>query len=173
MEIGPALEWLSRTGAAGGQPLRSFEALAQIFQLAPGYLLFSLSRLERDTWLRRIYSTDPARHRPGATKDMEGTGYCEAVIRRHSHLLSRDAADLRVNFQDHDAMIADGIGCAINLCLQYDGRVVGSANLLSRSGDYGPDTLAHLAQFAFPLALLVAHSAATGDITSKGLEGHG
>jgi hypothetical protein len=173
VEIGAALDWLSRTGAAGGQPMRSFEALAQIFRLAPGYLLFSLSRLERDTWLRRIYSTDPVRHRPGATKDMEGTGYCDAIVRRRSHLLSRDATDLRANFQDHDAMIADGIGCAINLCLQYDGQVVGSANLLSRPGDYGPDTLAHLSRFAFPLALLVAQSAAAGDITSTGLEGHG
>jgi hypothetical protein len=104
---------------------------------------------------------------------MEGTGYCDAIVRRRSHLLSRDATDLRANFQDHDAMIADGIGCAINLCLQYDGQVVGSANLLSRPGDYGPDTLAHLSRFAFPLALLVAQSAAAGDITSTGLEGHG
>lgn len=173
MELGPALELLARTGATGGQPLRSFEALAQIFRLAPGYLLFSLSRLERDTWLRRIYSTDPKRHRPGATKDMKGTGYCDTVIRCRSHLLSRDAVDLRVNFQDHDAMVADGIGCAINLCLQYDGQVVGSANLLGRAGHYGPDTLAHLSQFAFPLALLVAQCATAGDSTSNGLEDHG
>lgn len=158
-----ALEYLSQEGSADGQPARSFAALAQFLRLTPGYLLFSVSRLEHDTWLRRLYSTDAIRHPPGAIKDMAGTGFCGAVVHRRSHLLCRNAADLCAAFQDHAAIIADGVGCAINLCLRYDGRVVGSANFLGHPGAYDSQTLAALSGFAFPLALLVVHSpTATG-----------
>jgi hypothetical protein len=159
MSIETIMRMLSGAAASECQPDMSFASLARAFSIEPGYILFSVSRLENGTCLRRIFSTDIVRHPPDATKDMAGTGYCAAVIERRSHLLSMTPADLRANFQDHEAIIADGVGSALNLCLEYDGRVVGSANFLGAPGAYDPATLHYLTTFQFPLALLVAHAA--------------
>ncbi len=150
------LHTLALAATEPGQPARSFDALARLFLRQPGYLLFSVSALERGTWLRRIYSTDPARHPVGATKDMAGTGYCQALIHRRQHVLSLGAVGLQATFQGHEAMVADGMGCAVNLCLQYDGKVVGSANILGSGDTYDAQTRDHLSGFTLPLSLLVA-----------------
>lgn len=151
-----ALGTLAIAASRPGQPVPSFDALAKLFLNHPGYLLFSVSALERGSWLRRIYSTDQARHPVGATKDMAGTGYHTALIQGRQHVLSQGAIGLQTTFQDHEAMLADGMGCAVNLCLQYNGKVVGSANFLGRGDTYDAQTRDDLARFALPLALLVA-----------------
>lgn len=151
-----ALDTLALAALQPGQPVRSFDALAKLFMHHPGYLLFSVSALERGTWLRRIYSTDESRHPVGATKNMAGTGYCSALIQARQHILSQGAIGLQATFQGHEAMLADGIGCAVNLCLQYDGKVVGSANILGRGDTYDLQTRDYLTQFVLPLSLLVA-----------------
>ena len=160
---------LSVAAASECQPDMSFACLAENFGIRPGYILFSVSRLENGTCLRRIFSTDPVRHPPNATKDMAGTGYCAAVIARRVHLLSQTQADLRANFQDHEAIIADGIGSAINLCVEYDGRVVGSANFLGGPDAYDRTTLHYLTTFLFPLALLIAHTPIPAHGLQRGL----
>ncbi len=151
-----ALGTLALAAAQPGQPARSFDALAKLLLRYPGYLLFSVSALERGTILRRIYSTDQARHPLGATKDMAGTGYCATLIQKRQHVLSQGAIGLQATFQGHEAMLADGIGCALNLCLQYDGKVVGSANILGRGNAYDTHTADHLDPLVLPLSLLVA-----------------
>lgn len=154
--LASAMRLLSESGAHADQPQSSFRALARIFDERPGYLLFSISALESKTWLRRIFSTDPDRHQVNAIKDMDGTRYCSVVVHERSHLLCRSEEDLRASFQDHATIIASGVGSSVNLCLQFDGRVVGSANFLGAPAAYGPATLDDLADFACPLALLVA-----------------
>jgi hypothetical protein len=158
-DLASAMRMLSESGADVDQPRSGFRTLARIFADYPGYLLFSVSSLENKTWLRRIFSTDPDRHPVNATKDMEGTRYCSTVVAGRSHLLCRSDDDLRASFQDHAAIIASGVGSSVNLCLRFDGRVVGSANFLGVPAAYGPATVDDLAVFAFPLALLVVHAA--------------
>jgi hypothetical protein len=64
------------------------------------------------------------------------------VLRAGRSWIGTDVAAIRWAFPDHALIESMGLGSAINVPAVYDGRVVGTINLLAPEGFYGPSHVA-------------------------------
>ncbi len=64
------------------------------------------------------------------------------MLRAGRSWIGTDVAAIRWAFPDHALIESMGLGSAINVPAVYDGRVVGTINLLAPEGFYGPSHVA-------------------------------
>lgn len=121
-----------------------------------GPCYFSVSLLEPQTVLRRIFSSQEDRYPVGGTKNMIGTGWETAIVFEKRHLFSPDPVALHSAFQDASAIVNQGFGCAINLKMEFRGVVLGTVNLLSKPNAFNTVSFNHAKAFVAPLTLLTA-----------------
>ena len=127
----PQLTMIARTYAAAGQPETTFGALDTALRAVLGHKLFTVLLHHAATReSERVYTTEPAAYPVGGRKELRDTAWGRQVIHEGRPFLGCTAADIREHFPDH-ALIAS-LGCAsiLNLPVMWDGRVLGTINLL-------------------------------------------
>ena len=127
----PHLTLIARTYAAAGQPETTFGALDAALGAVLGHKLFTVLLHHANTGeSERVYTNQPAAYPVGGRKELRDTAWGRQVIHEGRPYLGRTAADLLEHFPDH-ALIAS-LGCAsiLNLPVRWDGRVLGTINLL-------------------------------------------
>jgi GAF domain-containing protein len=146
--------------AEPGQPAPLYAAMDRALAGLVGHRLFTLLYVTADgKEVARCYSSNPASYPIGGRKPMGPTPWGDLVMRRQLPFLGRDAADIRWAFFDHALIESLGLRSAVNLPVRYDGRVLGTINLLDAEGHYEERHLALLRPFA---ALLIAPFLAAG-----------
>lgn len=133
-----------------------FSSFLDPLQSLVGPCYFAVSLLEPETILRRIFSSEEDRFPVGDVKSMVGTGWETALLFEKRHLFSPDPAALHHAFQDADAIIDYGFGCAINLRIEFKGTVLGSINLLAKPNAFDKVSFNHSKAFLAPLTLMTA-----------------
>jgi len=127
--------------AAADQPRAVFEAAGRSFAKLVGHRLYTA------TWIvpggaqvERLYSTNEAVYPVGGRKPVTQDDYDKLTNEGGRPFLARNPAEFAA-FPDQDVIVGLGLGAVMNLPVLYDGRVLGTVNLLGREGAYGEHQL--------------------------------
>ena len=131
------LEAVAAVATVPGQPDAVFGALEAALGAVLGHRLFTLMRYHADTGdCERIYTTHPTQYPVGGRKALNRTPWTERVLRRQQPYVGRTAADVRAVFFDHALIASLGCGSVLNVPVVWDGRTLGTINLLHEEGWY-------------------------------------
>ena len=90
----------------------------------------------------RHYSSAPLAYPPGGAKPIVPGGEFHArVIEAGEPRFCADADAIRAAFPDHALILSLGCESAVNVPVRWNGRTLGSLNLLHEAGWYGEDML--------------------------------
>jgi len=158
----PHLTLLPRAYAAAGQPATTFAALDTALGLTLGHKLFTVLLHHASTReSERVYTNQPAAYPVGGRKALRDTAWTRQVIQDRRPFLGRTAADIREHFPDHAVIASLGCASILNLPVLWDGRVLGTINLLHEEGWYDDGDVSiglAFAALAVPAYLAVAGS---------------
>lgn len=136
-----------------GQPQALYAALDRALGQLIGHRLFTLLYVTASgTEVARVYSSQPDAYPVGGRKPMGPTPWGEHVMRGLKPYVGRTAADIRWAFFDHALIASLGLESVLNVPVIYDGRCLGTMNLLHVAGHYRDEHAA----LAEPLATLLA-----------------
>jgi hypothetical protein len=133
----PHLAAVARALTGPEQPGPTFRALDGALAAAIGHRLFTVLRYHAATGeSERLYTNQPAAYPVGGRKALNPTSWSQRVLVERRPYIGRTADAIRAVFFDH-ALIAS-LGCAsvLNLPVVWDGRVLGTVNLLHEAGWY-------------------------------------
>jgi hypothetical protein len=134
----PHLTAVAATLAAPDQPAASFTALERELEAALGHQLFTIMLHDATAgWNARIHSNRPAAYPPGGRKPLTEHPWMQRVLGAGEPWIGRDAGDIRWAFPDHALILSLGCESALNLPVRWQGRTLGTLNLLHRAGWYG------------------------------------
>ena len=132
-----ALSRLVAAQQSPGQPEMLFRALKRETGELVGHKLFTLLHVTGNGRIvARIYTSQTQAYPVGGTKEMGPTPWGAHVLEGQQPYIGRNAADIRWAFFDHELIASLGCASVINIPVRYDGRVVGTANLLHQENWY-------------------------------------
>lgn len=154
-----SLSGLARGLAAGGQPDAGLRALAQSLQERIGYRLFTVLVLDWQAGQsRRYFSSSPQAYPAGGAKPIRpGSEFYAKVVEQGEARLCFTREDCARAFPDHELIASLGCESAANVPVRWNGRTLGSLNLLHEAGWYRPDMLPELAWHAALAVPVVQH----------------
>ena len=133
----PHLAAVAAVATLPGQPRALYGALDAALGAVLGHRLFTLMRYHAHSGeSERLYTTHPREYPVGGRKALNPTAWTEQVLRRQQPYLGRTPADVQAVFFDHALIAALGCGSVLNLPVVWDGRVLGTINLLHEAGWY-------------------------------------
>jgi GAF domain-containing protein len=118
-----------------GQPDNTFQAIDRLAYSYVGHQLFTLLYVDGDE-VARVHSNRPAEYPVSGRKPMGNTPWGDLVIRRAKPYLGRDRDAIRWAFFDHALIESMGLGSVINIPVVYDGKCLGTMNLLDAEHHY-------------------------------------
>jgi hypothetical protein len=136
-----------------GQPAPFYAALDQAVKDTVGHILFTLLYRSPDgRKAKRIYTNMPGEYPVGGFKEMNATPWSAHVIDGLRPYIGYTEDDIRWAFYDHELIKSLGCDSVVNMPVIYDGRVLGTMNLLAGRRHYGETDIPRLDPFA---ALLI------------------
>jgi len=130
-----------------GQPLATFEAVEDLSQRLVGHKLFTLLYVDGEE-VARVYSNRPNEYPVAGRKPMGQTPWGELVLKNCEPYLAHDKAGIRWAFFDHALIESMGLGSVINIPVMYDGRCIGTMNLLDAELHYREEHIAPVVALA-------------------------
>jgi hypothetical protein len=126
---------LSRAAAAlalPGQPGAFFSALQDAGARAIGHALFTVMRHDAEGGRnRRVHSSDPAAYPVSGYKPVKWDHpWTRRVLIEGTPWIGVGPADIAWAYPDHEKIAAMGLTTAMNLPVRWDGRTLGTVNLL-------------------------------------------
>jgi hypothetical protein len=136
--------------AEPNQPDRLYHALRDTLAERVGYKLLTLLCVDGLT-MTRVYSTLPDAYPVSARKPMGPTAWGERVLQNKEPFLGTNMDAISWAFFDHELIASLGLGSAITVPVVYNGKALGSMNLLHEEHFYQPEHL----ELAIPYAQLL------------------
>jgi hypothetical protein len=133
--------------AAPGQPGAIHAAVEASLGRLVGHRLFTLLVVDGDE-VARIHSSNPAAYPVSGRKPMNRTPWGDVVLRDRKTWVAKGPDDIRWAFFDHALIFSLGLGACINVPVAWDGRTIGTMNLLDAAGRYRDEHGALAARFA-------------------------
>ncbi len=130
-----------------GQPATIFRALEASLQRLIGHRLFTLLVVDGDE-VARIHSSNPAAYPVSGRKPMNRTPWGDVVLRDRRVWVAKSRPDIEWAFFDHKLIFSLGLGACVNVPVAWDGRTVGTMNVLDAEGAYADAQGATAALFA-------------------------
>lgn len=138
--------------------LRSIDGLAQRLL---GHRLFTALRYDVAAGMaHRLYSSAPDLYPASGSKRISTAPALRRMVDTGMPLLTPDAAAVRENFPDADAIFSLGCASVLNLPVIVGGRLLGQVNLLHQAGHYPP--------WAVEVGMVLAALAAPAFLTQAG-----
>jgi hypothetical protein len=157
---------LAAVGAAmrdAGQPQATFRALDAALGAVLGHKLFTVLLHHAATReSERLYTSNPTAYPVGGRKELQDTPWSRRLIGEGRPYIGRNAADIREHFPDHALIASLGCDSIINVPIAWNGRVLGTVNLLHEEGWYDDGDVSIGLMFA-PLAVPAYLLAAQGN----------
>ena len=145
----PHLHAVAVAASRAGQPTPLFEALDRALAAVLGHKLFTVLLHHAATGeSERRYTNQPTAYPVGGRKAMNPTPWANQVLRDKRPYIGRTAADIRAVFFDHELIASLGCASVINVPVVWDGRVLGTLNLLHEEGWYDEGDVAIGSTFA-------------------------
>lgn len=130
-----------------GQPDTVFKAFDAITKRLVGHELFTLLYVDGSE-VARIHSNRPAEYPVSGRKPMGPTPWGKHVMEGKQSYLGKDKAGIRWAFFDHELIESMGLGSVINVPAIYDGKVIGTINLLAPEHHYREEHVAPVERLA-------------------------
>jgi len=152
------LDRLAEALRAPDQPLAICQALDTLSGGTIGHQLFTVMRFDSDrSEVQRIYSNMPSAYPAGGRKQKKATAWADQVLSEMKVFRGTTPADIRSAFDDHQTILGLGLGSVLNIPVVFEGRCLGTMNLLHQEGWYRPeDERAGLLLGAFLIPVLAA-----------------
>ena len=155
----PHVALVARALGQAGQPRALFAALDRAMGATLGHRLFTVLRYHPDAQeSERLYTSQGAAYPVGGRKTVRPTPSTARVFGERRPYIGRTAADIRACFGDAELILSLGCESVLNLPVLFDGRVLGTVNLLHEAHWYDEDDL--------PLGLTFAALAVPGYLAS-------
>ena len=143
------------------QPRALFPALDRAMGATLGHRLFTVLRYHPDAQeSERLYTNQGAAYPVGGRKAVRPTPATARLFGERRPYIGRTAADIRASFADAELILSLGCESVLNLPVVFDGRVLGTINLLHEAGWYDERDL--------PLGLTFAALAVPGYLADMG-----
>ena len=115
-----------------------FAALDDLAQSLIGARLFSCSVFDRaKSQARRVYTNNPDVYPLSGLKVIVPNRWTEIVLDRRAVFVANRIEEIAEVFPDHQIIARLGLGSVINLPVLLSGALLGTVNMLDRSGAYG------------------------------------
>ena len=151
----PHIALVTQALAQAGQPRGLFAALDRAMGATLGHRLFTILRYHPDAQeSERLYTSQRAAYPVGGRKAVRPTPATARLFGERRPYIGRTAADIRASFGDAELILSLGCESVLNLPVVFDGRVLGTVNLLHEAGWYDEGDL--------PLGLTFAALAVPG-----------
>jgi hypothetical protein len=159
----PHLAAVAQAMRAEGQPTAGFAALEQACGQLFGHRLFTVLLFHSAIGeSERFYTNQPEAYPIGGRKSLNPTFWADHVLRQQKVYIGRSYDDIRAVFFDHELIRSLGCESVLNLPVVFDGRTLGTVNLLHEAGWYDESHVELgrvLAALAVPgLAMLQQHA---------------
>jgi hypothetical protein len=132
---------------AKGQPAAIYAAIESSLQRLIGHRLFTLLVVDGDE-VARIHSSNPGAYPVSGRKPMNRTPWGDVVLRDRKVWVAKGPEDIKWAFFDHALIFSLGLGACINVPVAWDGRTIGTMNVLDAAGRYRDEHGARAARFA-------------------------
>jgi transcriptional regulator with GAF, ATPase, and Fis domain len=143
------------------QPRALFAGLDRAMAATLGHRLFTVLCYHPDVQeSERLYTSQGPAYPVGGRKTVRPTPCTARVYGARQPYIGRTAADIRASFPDAELILSLGCESVLNLPVVFDGRVLGTINLLHEAGWYDEADV--------PLGLLFAALAVPGYLLSTG-----
>jgi GAF domain-containing protein len=120
-----------------GQPRASFAALQAAMGEAIGHILFTVLLHHHDSGeSERLWTSHPTQYPVGGRKTLNPTPWTQRVLRDQRVYIGRTAEDIRAVFFDHALIASLGCDSVLNVPVVWNGRTLGTLNLLHRAHWY-------------------------------------
>jgi len=158
----PHLEAVARAVREAGQPDQGFRALDRAMGAVIGHKLFTvLLHYPEARESERRYTNQPAAYPVGGRKPLTASAWTERLFVERRSYIGVSAEDIRAVFFDHELILSLGCASVLNVPVVWDGRTLGTINLLHEAGwyDEGDVTVAQIfAALAAPALLDLTRS---------------
>lgn len=156
----PSLHRAAAALAAAGQPEAFFAALQHAMAEAIGHRLFTVMRHDPAAGRnRRAFTSDAAAYPVSGFKPVNWDHpWTRRVLVEGQPWIGRDAGDVAWAYPDHEKIAAMGLASAMNLPVRWNGRTLGTVNLLHGAAHFAEadaTTGALFAALAVPALLAV------------------
>lgn len=139
------------------QPHTICRALEKLTGEVIGHRLFTVMRFDSSrSEVQRVHTNQPQAYPTGGRKQKKATAWADQVLGDMRVFRGTSPADIVSAFDDHATILGLGLGSVINIPIVFEGRCVGTMNLLHQAGWYRPEderTGLLLAPFLIPVLL--------------------
>lgn len=134
----PALACAAAALALPGQPAAIFAALEEAMGQAIGHRLFTVMRHEAAAGRnRRAHTSDASAYPVSGFKPVNWDHpWTRRVLVEGSAWIGSGPADIAWAYPDHEKIAAMGLSGAMNLPVRWNGRMLGTVNLLHDAGHF-------------------------------------
>jgi GAF domain len=133
----PHLEAVARAMMEGSQPEPGLRALDRGMCAVIGHKLFTVLLHHREAReSERRYTNQPAAYPVGGRKPVTASAWTERLFVERRPYIGRSAEDIRAVFFDHQLILSLGCASVLNVPVVWDGRTLGTINLLHEAGWY-------------------------------------
>ena len=155
----PYLRDCAAAAAMPGQPGATLAALEVATARAIGHRLFTVMRHDAAGGRnRRVHTSDAGAYPVSGFKAVNWDHpWTRHVLVEGRAWVGRDAGDIAWAYPDHDKIASMGLASAMNLPVRWNGRTLGTVNLLHDAGFYtSPDAETGLVFAALAVPALLA-----------------
>ena len=125
---------------APSQPLTICRAIENLTGETIGHRLFTIMHFDSDlSEVKRIHTSLPAAYPAGGRKQKKATAWADQVLGEMKVFRGTSPADIRSAFDDHATILGLGLGSVLNIPVVFEGRCLGTMNLLHQAGWYRLD----------------------------------
>ena len=133
----PHLEAVARAMRDPGQPESGFRALDLAMGAVIGHKLFTVLLHHAEVGeSERRYTNQPAAYPVGGRKPVTASAWTDRLFVERRPYIGRSAEDIRTVFFDHELILSLGCASVLNLPVVWNGRTLGTINLLHEAGWY-------------------------------------
>lgn len=134
--------WDALIAALGeeGQPTATLANVEEIYQREVGAIIFTVMSADFDTGMsRRLYSNHPEEYPTSGYKQSAAGKWNDLVFGEKKPYVANTIEEIATVFHDHELIQSLGCGSCINVPIVFEGNVLGTINILDKTGAYTPD----------------------------------
>jgi hypothetical protein len=144
------IESVASAGTEAGQPNAILTKLDRALDQAVGHKLFTVLVLNEELGQnQRYYSNQPQAYPVGGSKPIDrSSALYKDVITAGKPRICYNYDDIKRAFFDHELIRSLGCESAVNFPVRWNGKTVGTLNLLHQAGWYNDQNVAAIGPFA-------------------------
>jgi hypothetical protein len=144
------IEAVAQAGTEQGQPDAVLGKLDRALEQVVGHKLFTVLVLNEEVGQnQRYYSNQPKAYPVGGSKPIDrSSALYRDVIVAGKPRICHDYEDIKRAFFDHELIRSLGCESAVNYPVRWNGKTIGTLNLLHQAGWYNEHNVAAISPFA-------------------------